>query len=157
MTRAFGYRFIADELADAGHQASERRVWRLWRDQRVWSTTVRKGPAGSGKTPGPAVQDDLVQRDFTASAPDMVWVADITEHPTAEGKLYCCAVKDRLSNRIVGYALGDRMTAGLAVAALRSAPPSPGADRAGSWSFTPTGEARPGSIRRRNTGWLQRA
>jgi transposase InsO family protein len=118
---AFGYRFIADELADAGHQASERRVWRLCRDQRVWSTTVRKGRAGSGKRPGPAVHDDLVQRRFTAPAPDLLWLTDITEHPTAEGKVYCCAVKDCFSNRIVGYALGDRLTAELAVGALRSA------------------------------------
>jgi len=117
---AFGYRFIADELADAGHQASERRVWRLCRAQRVWSTTVRKGRMGSGKTPGPAVHDDLVRRDFTAPAPDMVWLTDITEHPTLEGKVYCCAVKDVFSNRIVGYSLGDRMTAELAVSALRT-------------------------------------
>ena len=34
-----------------------------------------------------------------------IWVTDITEHPTAEGKLYCCAIKDLFSNRIVGYAL----------------------------------------------------
>jgi transposase InsO family protein len=73
--------------------------------QRLWSCTVRKGRAGSGKTPGPAVHDDHVQRDFTAAAPDTVWVTDITEHPTAEGKLYCCAIKDLFSNRIVGYAL----------------------------------------------------
>jgi transposase InsO family protein len=51
----------------------------------------------------------------------MVWLTDITEHPTLEGKVYCCAVKDVFSNRIVGYALGDRMTAALAVAAVRSA------------------------------------
>jgi putative transposase len=50
-----------------------------------------------------------------------VWLTDITEHPTAEGKLYCCAIKDCFSNRIVGYSIGDRMTAQLAVAALRSA------------------------------------
>ena len=118
---AFGYRFLADELADGGHQASERLVWRLCRDQRVWSTTVRKGRKGSGKKPGPAVHDDLVQRDFTAPAPNVVWLTDITEHPTLEGKVYCCAVKDVFSNRIVGYALGDRMTASLAVSALRSA------------------------------------
>jgi len=48
---AFGYRFIADELVAAGHQVGERRVWRLCRDQRLWSTTVRKGgpAAGSGR------------------------------------------------------------------------------------------------------------
>jgi hypothetical protein len=74
----FGYRFPADELARAGHAASERRVWRLCSQQRLWLATVRKGRAGAGKTPGPAVHDDQVQRDFTAAGPDQVWVTDIT-------------------------------------------------------------------------------
>lgn len=117
----FGYRLLADELERAGHVAGERRVWRLCSQQRLWSCTVRKGRRGNGKRPGPAVHDDHVQRDFTAAAPDTVWVTDITEHPTAEGTLYCCAIKDLFSNRIVGYALDERMTAQLAVAALRTA------------------------------------
>jgi transposase InsO family protein len=117
----FGYRFIADELDAAGHQVTERRVWRLCREQRVWSTTTKKGRSHSGKTPGPAVHDDLVQRQFNAPAPDVVWLTDITEHPTLEGKVYCCAIKDVFSNRIVGYAIGERMTAQLAVTALRAA------------------------------------
>jgi transposase InsO family protein len=117
----FGYRLIADELEAAGHTVSERRVWRLCRDHRIWSTTTKKGRRSSGKTPGPAVHDDLVQRDFTAPAPDRVWLTDITEHPTSEGKLYLCAIKDCFSNRIVGYSIGDRMTAQLATSALRSA------------------------------------
>jgi len=117
----FGYRFIADELEHGEHRSCERRVWRLCRQHRVWSTTTKKGRKHSAKTPGPAVHDDLVQREFTAPAPDMVWLTDITEHPTIEGKLYCCAIKDVFSNRIVGYALGERMTAQLAVSALRSA------------------------------------
>ena len=73
------------------------------------------------KTPGPAVHDDLVQRDFSAPGPDPLWLTDITVPPTSEGKLYACAIKDVFSNRIVGYALSDRMTADLAVHALRSA------------------------------------
>jgi transposase InsO family protein len=117
----FGYRFLADELEVAGHDVGERRVWRLCRQQRIWSTTTRKGRAGSGKRPGPAVHDDLVRRDFTASRPDQVWVTDITEHPTGEGKLYCCLIKDLFSNRIVGYSIGPRMTRHLAVGALRAA------------------------------------
>jgi len=117
----FGYRFLADELGHAGHQAGERRVWRLCSQQKLWSTTVRKGRRGSAKTPGPAVHDDLVQRDFTAGAPDQVWLTDITEHPTSQGKVYCCAIKDVFSNRIVGYAIDERMTAQLAVSALRAA------------------------------------
>jgi transposase InsO family protein len=117
----FGHRFIADELEAAGLRSCERRVWRLCRAQGVWSTTTTKGRRSSPKTPGPAVHDDLVQRVFSAPAPDVVWLTDITEHPTIEGKLYCCAVKDVFSNRIIGYALSDRMTAQLAVTALRSA------------------------------------
>jgi putative transposase len=117
----FGYRFIADELERAGRSTNERRVWRLCRDHRVWSTTTRKGRRSSGKSPGPAVHDDLVRRNFTAAGLDQVWVTDITEHPTLEGKLYLCSIKDLCSNRIVGYAIDDRMTAQLAVHALRSA------------------------------------
>jgi putative transposase len=117
----FGYRFLTDELERAGQHVNERRVWRLCRDHRIWSTTVRKGRRGSGKTPGPAVHDDLVGRDFTSSEPDAIWLTDITEHPTGEGKLYLCAIKDVFSNRIVGYSIADRMTAQLATTALRSA------------------------------------
>jgi transposase InsO family protein len=117
---AFGYRFLADELDRAGHVAGERRVWRLCSQQKLWSTTVRKGRRGKGR-PGPAVHDDHVQRNFTAPAVNKVWVTDITEHPTSEGKVYCCAIKDLFGNRIVGYAIADRMTAELAVNALRAA------------------------------------
>ena len=117
----FGYRFISDELARAGHVTSEGRVHRLCREHKIWSTTTKKGRRSSGKIPGPAVHDDLVNRNFTAPAPDRVWLTDLTEHPTAEGKLYVCAIKDVFSNRIVGYSISDRMTALLAVTALRQA------------------------------------
>jgi putative transposase len=117
----FGYRFLAEEVQRLGRHVNERRVWRLCRDHRIWSTTTRKGRRGSGKRPGPAVHDDLVQRDFTSSRPDAIWLTDITEHPTVERKLYLCAIKDVFSNRIVGYSIGDRMTARLATEALRSA------------------------------------
>jgi len=117
----FGYRFISDELEAAGEPVNERRVWRLCRAQRIWSTTTKKGRQHGGKRPGPAVHDDLVQRQFHAPAPDVVWLTDITEHPTLEGKVYVCSIKDVFSNRIVGYAIDQRMTAQLAVRALRSA------------------------------------
>ena len=52
---AFGYRFLADELERAGISIGERRAWRLCSQQRLWSTTVRKGR--KGKRPGPAVHD----------------------------------------------------------------------------------------------------
>ena len=117
----FGYRFIADELERDGKATNERRVWRLCSENRIWSTMTKKGRKTAGKTPGPAVHDDLVQRNFSAARLDQVWLTDITEHPTSEGKVYVCAIKDLCSNRIVGYSIDDRMTANLAVGALRSA------------------------------------
>src|SRR5690606_34095322 len=69
----FGYRFLTDELERAGHAVGERRVWRLCSQQKLWSTTVRKGRRGAGKSPGPAVHDDHVQRNFTAEEPDQAW------------------------------------------------------------------------------------
>ena len=115
----FGYRFIADELADAGHEVSERRVWRLCSQAGIVSAHARK--RGRWKKPGPPVHDDLVERDFTAPGPNRLWLTDITEHPTAQGKLYLCAVKDVWSRRIVGYSIDDRMTSHLAVDALEMA------------------------------------
>ena len=50
-----------------------------------------------------------------------MWLTDITEHPTADGKLYLCAVKDACTNRIVGYSMAERMTSQLAVDALANA------------------------------------
>ena len=58
---------------------------------------------------------------FTAEGPNRLWLADITEHRTAEGKLYCCAIKDVFSNRIVGWAIDERMKARLVVAAIEMA------------------------------------
>jgi len=115
----FGYRFITDELAGHGVLASRNRVNRLCTQQRLWSVHSRK--RGLNRKPGPPVHDDLVRREFTASAPNLLWLTDITEHPTAEGKLYLCAVKDACSKRIVGYSMDARMTSDLAVTALRNA------------------------------------
>jgi putative transposase len=72
------------------------------------------------------VHDDLLAvpgggRDFTATAPNVKWLTDITEHRTDEGKLYLCAIKDCHSNKIVGYSIDSRMKADLAVAALHNA------------------------------------
>jgi putative transposase len=92
---------------------------RLCSEQRLWSVFAKK--RGLNKKAGPPVHDDLVGRDFSATQIDELWLTDITEHRTAEGKLYCCAIKDVYSNRIVGYSLDARMTASLAVSALRNA------------------------------------
>lgn len=116
---AFGYRFIADELPDRGISAGENRVARLCSQERIWSVFAKK--KGLTKKAGPPVHDDLVDRKFTAQEPNQVWLTDITEHRTDEGKIYLCAIKDLYSNKIVGYSIDSRMKASLAVAALTHA------------------------------------
>jgi putative transposase len=76
---------------------------------------------GLTRRAGPPVHDDLVRKVFTADGPNRLWLTDITEHRTGEGKLYLCAIKDVYSGRIVGYSIDARMKASLAVSALRNA------------------------------------
>lgn len=112
----FGYRFLADELHKLGVTVTEGHVQRLCHEHKIFSVLSKKGKKRAPA--GPAAHDDLVKRDFTADRPNALWLTDITEHPTREGKLYLCAVKDVWSNRIVGYSIGARMTASLAERAL---------------------------------------
>ena len=96
-------------------------AWRICAEHGWWSSFGKKQRRGKGKQPGPPVHDDLVGRDFTATAPNQLWLTDITEHRTGEGKLYLCAIKDVFSNRIVGYSIDTRTKSGLAVRALGNA------------------------------------
>lgn len=96
-------------------------AWRICRDNRWWSAFGKKHGKGKGKGAGPPVHDDLVRRDFTVACVNRLWLADITEHATGEGKLYLCAIKDAFSNRIVSYSIDERMKSRLAVTALDNA------------------------------------
>ena len=116
----FGYRFLADEVHAAGFVVSERTVWKRCSENGWWSAFGKKRSRQRAR-PGTPAHDDLVRRDFTAAAPNRLWLADITEHRTDEGKLYVCAIKDVFSNRIVGWAIDERMKARLVVAAIEMA------------------------------------
>ena len=126
----FGHRLLADEARDVGESMVDWTAWRICRDNTWWSVFGNKR-GRNGKKPGPAVHDDLctvtdekgrVRHEFTADAPNELWLTDITEHrTTTEGKLYLCAVKDVFSNRIVGYSIDSRMKSQLAVNALENA------------------------------------
>ncbi|WP_143762107.1 IS3 family transposase [Isoptericola variabilis] len=125
----FGYRFLVDEARDAGEPMAERTAWRIC-SQLGWWSAFGKPKRGKAKKPGPPVHDDLcavvdkhgvIRHEFSADGPNELWIGDITEHRTAEGKLYVCAFKDIYSNRIVGYSIDSRMKSRLAVAALNNA------------------------------------
>jgi len=65
--------------------------------------------------------EDLVQRSFVASRPDELWLTDITEHPTREGKIYCCVVLDLFSRKVVGWAIDRRCESALVIDAINKA------------------------------------
>jgi transposase InsO family protein len=73
----------------------------------------RRGPASDGGAAG-----DLVLRRFSTQAPDRLWLTDITEHPTREGKLYCCVVLDAYSRSVVGWSIDNQQAASLVMSAL---------------------------------------
>ncbi len=86
-------------------------VWKLMRQQGLKGLP---GPRrGVKNLKNVATCEDLVQREFTASAPNELWLTDITEHDTAEGKLYCCAVLDLFSRKVVGWAIDRRCDSAL--------------------------------------------
>ncbi|MFD0684610.1 DDE-type integrase/transposase/recombinase [Actinomadura fibrosa] len=72
---------------------------------------------------------DLVDRQFARSEPDELWVTDITEHPTREGRVYCCVVLDAFSRKVVGWSIDSAQTATCRRPAAWAVPPTPGAAR----------------------------
>jgi len=116
----FGYRFLVGEAEAAGQRMCERTAWRICRDNQ-WFSVFGKKRGKNGKRPGPPVHDDPVKRDFCADDTNELWLTDITEHWTEDGKPYLCAIKEVFSGRIVGYSISDRMKAHLAVNALDNA------------------------------------
>lgn len=75
----------------------------------------RRRPRPKHDTPTAA---DLINRDFARGAPNQLWVTDITEHPTREGKVYCAVVLDVHSRRVVGWSIDSSQTAAPATNAL---------------------------------------
>lgn len=70
------------------------------------------------RVPHQATASDLVGRQFHRDEPDRLWVTDITEHPTREGKLYCAVVLDAFSRRVVGWSIDSRQETSLVTNAL---------------------------------------
>jgi putative transposase len=112
----YGWPRVHAELTlGLGLAVNHKRVARLMRQaglQGLYRRRYRRGPTG------PATEDDLVGRRFTVEAPNRLWLTDITEHPTKEGKLYCAAVMDAYARLIVGWSIADHMRTELVVDAL---------------------------------------
>ena len=77
-----------------------------------------RGSRNSRRITHVATASDLVERRFRSEEPDRLWVTDITEHPTREGKVYCAVVLDVFSRRVVGWSIDSSPTAALVTNAL---------------------------------------
>jgi putative transposase len=114
----YGYRRITAELrfaheVVANHKAVAALMRRLGLQGLPKRKSWRRGPTSAGST-----ASDLVLRRFSAEAPNRLWLTDITEHPTREGKLYCCVVLDAFSRSVVGWSIDNQQATSLVASAL---------------------------------------
>ncbi len=116
---SYGMPRVRAELVDQGVTISRKRVARLMRKARIRGISRRRGfVVTTERDPRQRPAPDLVQRRFIANGPNQLWVADMTYIPTWAGFLYLAMVLDVWSRRVVGWAIGERMTADLVLSAL---------------------------------------
>jgi putative transposase len=117
----YGARRVHAALRHDGIRVGRKRVERLMRTRRLSGVVPRKRARTTIRVAGVRPASDLVGRDFTPSAPNQLWVADIKYIPTAAGWLYFAAVVDCFSRRVVGWSMRDDLRAELVVDALEMA------------------------------------
>jgi putative transposase len=117
----YGAPRILSDLQEAGHRVGRKRVARLMRAASLVGVSRRKSFRTTRRDPAARPAPDLVDRDFTASAANQLWVADMTYIPTAAGFLYLAVVLDVWSRRIVGWAMSARLTTQIVLDALAMA------------------------------------
>jgi len=119
----YGSPRVTEELKSQGLRAGRHRVARLMREQGLRGLPRRRGfqVLTTRTDPSLAVAPNTLDRDFSVTQLDQVWVADLTYLETQEGWLYLAAILDLGSRRIVGWALGDHLGTQLPLRALRMA------------------------------------
>ena len=120
--RSYGSPRVHAELRlGQGVTCSRKRVERLMRQAGVVGIYRRRGRGCTRRDPDAMPSEDLVNRAFDPVGPDRLWCMDVTEHPSAEGKVYLAVVLDAFSRMVVGWSIADHMRAELVVDALQMA------------------------------------
>jgi len=119
--RIYGYRKVWQDLQDQKLTCCQETVRGVLRDLRLFSRTKRKFVATTDSRHSQPVAENLLDRNFTATAPNQKWLTDITYVPTREGWLYLAAVLDVFSRRIVGWSMSERIDTMLVKSALQMA------------------------------------
>ncbi|EFA2713413.1 IS3 family transposase [Escherichia coli] len=114
----YGTRRLQTELAENGIIVGRDRLARLRKELRLRCKQKRKFRATTNSNHNLPVAPNLLDQTFAPTAPNQVWVADLTYVATQEGWLYLAGIKDVYTCEIVGYAMGERMTKELTGKAL---------------------------------------
>lgn len=114
----YGTRRLQPELAAEGFVAGRDRIARLRREMNLRCKQKRKFKATTNSSHGLPVAENLLEQRFAPTAPNQVWVTDITYIATGEGWLYLAGIKDVFTCELVGYAMDQRMTQDLTGRAL---------------------------------------
>jgi putative transposase len=118
----YGSPKVHAQLRREGIRTSRKRVERLMRQAGLQGAFMRKRKRGSTRRdPAATPAPDLVGRQFTAPAPNRLWVADISRIPTGEGPLWLASVRDAFSRRVVGWKASDRADTELVLGGLEYA------------------------------------
>ena len=117
----YGSPRIHAELNDRGRRISKKRVARIMRENGIKARPKRRFRLTTDSAHSLPVALNFLDRNFTASAPNQVWVGDITYVWTLEGWMYLAVLIDLYSRAVVGWALNERMTRQLALDALNMA------------------------------------
>jgi len=120
--RSYGSPRVHAELRlGEGIRCSRKRIERLMAQAGVSGIHRRRRRGCTWRDPAAEPSDDLVKRQFDPGAPDQLWVMDVTEHPTDEGKVYLAVVLDAFSRIVVGWSIADHIRSELVVDALQMA------------------------------------
>ena len=115
----YGYRRVRPEpRLGLGIAISRKTVHKLMAEEALVGLPLRKHHKNLANA---ATFEDLVQRNFTRDAPDLLWVTDITEHPTGEARVSCCVVLDAHSRRVAGWSIDTHQPSSLVTNALSMA------------------------------------
>lgn len=117
----YGAPRIQAELADEGTSVGQKRIARLLRELGLAGVSRRKGTRTTRRDRDARPAPDLVERDFSASQPDQLWVADVTYVPTWAGFVYLAVVVDAFSRRVVGWSMATHLRTELVLEALNMA------------------------------------
>jgi putative transposase len=117
----YGSPRIYRELDRQGVACSENQIARLMRLRGLQAKQTKRFKSTTRRNKAHTAAPNLLKRDFATDRPDQKWLADITYIPTREGWLYLAAILDLHTRRIVGWAMSDRMTSDLTIAALKMA------------------------------------